>query len=181
MNRTLVQTSKFVSLALRHDPSAAGLTLDAQGWADLDALIAGAQAAGVALDREALAVIMAESDKARFELSPDASRIRAVHGHSVDVEAHGPAETPPETLWHGTATRVLDAILRDGLKPGARRFVHLSSDAAMARAVGTRHGQPVVLSVAAGAAHRAGRAFHRSSSGVWLTSAVEPAYLAVAD
>jgi len=32
-------TSKFISLVLRHQPDAAGITVDAHGWADVDALL----------------------------------------------------------------------------------------------------------------------------------------------
>jgi len=172
-----VGVSKFVSLALRHDPAAAGIALDPQGWASLDALIDGATKAGVVLDRAALAVIMAESDKARFEVSNDGERIRAVHGHSVDVETHGAAETPPDILWHGTAQRFLPAILVEGLKSGARRFVHLSESVEMAREVGARHGRPAILTVNAADMADQGLAFYRSSSGVWLTPAVPPRFL----
>ncbi|GLK55830.1 putative RNA 2'-phosphotransferase [Methylopila capsulata] len=143
----------------------------------MSALIDGAAKAGVALDRAALAVIMAESDKARFELSDDGERIRAVHGHSVDVETHGPAETPPDILWHGTAQRFLPAILTEGLTSGARRFVHLSETAEMAREVGARHGRPAVLTVSASDMAAQGFAFYRSSSGVWLTPAVPSRFL----
>ncbi|MBF2974731.1 RNA--NAD 2'-phosphotransferase, partial [Pseudomonas aeruginosa] len=40
--KTLDDTSKFLSYVLRHQPEAIGLTLGGEGWADIDALIAGA-------------------------------------------------------------------------------------------------------------------------------------------
>lgn len=47
MNRkTLDDTSKFLSYVLRHQPEAIGLTLDGEGWADIDALIAGSGSHG---------------------------------------------------------------------------------------------------------------------------------------
>ncbi|HHM6590158.1 TPA: RNA 2'-phosphotransferase [Pseudomonas aeruginosa] len=48
--KTLDDTSKFLSYVLRHQPEAIGLTLDGEGWADIDALIAGAARDGRALD-----------------------------------------------------------------------------------------------------------------------------------
>lgn len=39
--------SKFISKHLRHAPEAIGLKLDAEGWANVDALLEGARAAGV--------------------------------------------------------------------------------------------------------------------------------------
>jgi hypothetical protein len=44
-----VRVSKFLSLALRHRPQAAGLTLDPEGWANVDALIEGAETQGLTL------------------------------------------------------------------------------------------------------------------------------------
>ena len=37
----LKETSKFISLILRHRPEAAGITLDEHGWADVQELIRG--------------------------------------------------------------------------------------------------------------------------------------------
>jgi putative RNA 2'-phosphotransferase len=44
MTRDNIRTSKFLSLVLRHQPESIGLALDANGWADIDALIAARQA-----------------------------------------------------------------------------------------------------------------------------------------
>ncbi len=177
MHDPTVRLSKFLSLVPRHAPERAGLTLDAAGWADVDALIAGARWAGVALDRAALERVVRENDKQRFAFSPDGTRIRASQGHSVSVDLQLPPAAPPELLYHGTATRHLAAILHEGLRPGRRTHVHLSADEATATAVGRRHGAPVVLRVAAGAMHRSGHSFVQSANGVWLTAAVPPAYV----
>lgn len=83
-------------------------------------------------------------------------------------------------LYHGTATRFLDAILREGLTKRQRHHVHLSADATTAAQVGARHGRPVVLRVDAAAMAAAGHVFHRSENGVWLTAAVPAAFLTIA-
>nr|MBF3180237.1 RNA--NAD 2'-phosphotransferase [Pseudomonas aeruginosa] len=80
--KTLDDTSKFLSYVLRHQPEAIGLTLDGQGWADIDALIAGAARDGRALDRALLGAVVENNDKKRVALSADGQRIRAVQGHS---------------------------------------------------------------------------------------------------
>lgn len=177
MDPSLVRLSKFLSLVLRHAPERAGVALDAAGWADVEALLAGARRAGVALDRGALERVVDENEKQRFALSPDGARIRASQGHSVPVDLQLAPSVPPDTLYHGTATRHLLAIRREGLSPGRRTHVHLSADEATAGAVGRRHGRPTVLRVAAGAMERDGYTFVRSANGVWLTRAVPPAYL----
>jgi putative RNA 2'-phosphotransferase len=87
-----------------------------------------------------------------------------------------PAE-PPEILLHGTATRFLEAIRREGLRAMSRQHVHLHDDQATAEAVGLRHGKLALLEVRAGEMHRAGRAFYRSANGVWLTEAVPAEFI----
>ena len=93
--KTLDDTSKFLSYVLRHQPEAIGLTLDGEGWADIDALIAGA-ADGRALDRMLLGAVVENNDKKRFALSADGQRIRAVQGHShaAVAIAYAPAVPP---------------------------------------------------------------------------------------
>src|SRR5690606_11773583 len=89
------ETSKFLSLVLRHAPERIGLVLDAQGWTSVDELIAKANAAGVSLDCATLSEIVATSDKQRFTLSADGTRIRAAQGHSVEVDLDLPPSAPP--------------------------------------------------------------------------------------
>ena len=72
---------------------------------------------------------------------------------------------------------MVDAILRDGLLPGGRQYVHLSPDPATARTVGARHGRPAVLVVDARAAAADGVVFRRGNDDTWLTDALDPRYL----
>jgi putative RNA 2'-phosphotransferase len=177
MDPSLVRVSKFLSLVLRHRPESVGLALDSSGWVDVPALLAAAQRAGVPLDEPLLERVVRTSDKQRFALSPDGRRIRANQGHSVPVDLALPPAEPPEVLYHGTATRFLEAIRVEGLRPRGRTHVHLSADPGTAVAVGRRHGTPIVLRVAAGAMCRAGHEFVRAENGVWLTSGVPADYL----
>lgn len=177
MDPTLDRASRFLSFVLRHSPERIGVTLDTAGWVDVDELVDAATRAGTPLDRATVERVVATSDKGRFALSGDRSRIRANQGHSVAVELGLPPTEPPETLFHGTATRSLASIRRTGLRPGARTHVHLSPDEATARAVGARHGTPTVLRVRAREMHRAGHAFFESANGIWLTSAVPAEFL----
>jgi putative RNA 2'-phosphotransferase len=177
MERRLVRVSKFLSFVLRHRPEAIGLALDQAGWASVDELIRLANAAGHRLTRELIAEVVAKSEKSRFSLSPGGQRIRANYGHSAPVRLGLEPVTPPDVLYHGTATRFIDSILSRGLLLGNRQYVHLSSDAATARTVGRRHGKPVILLVESGSMHAAGFPFYRSESGIWLTGRVPAKFL----
>jgi putative RNA 2'-phosphotransferase len=173
----LRRASKFLSLILRHDPSAAGLVLDGQGWVDIGALLVGMAAAGTSLTREELEQIVASDAKSRYNI--DGNRIRANQGHSLSVDLGLVPLTPPAVLFHGTARRFLDSILEWGLRPGQRQYVHLSSDLNTAVTVGRRHGKPVVLTVDTTRLHAEGYLFFLSENGVWLTASVAPTYLAI--
>ncbi len=169
--------SKFLSLVLRHQPETIGLTLDPAGWTDLGDLVTKACAYGQAVTEDDVRRIVAESDKQRFTLSPDGLRIRAAQGHSVTVALGLTPVTPPDILFHGTATRFADAIRAEGLKPQSRQQVHLSGDEETAVKVGQRHGKPIIFRVAAGRMQAEGFAFYQADNGVWLTDAVPPQFL----
>jgi len=170
--------SKFIAYVLRHAPESIGLRLDAEGWTDIDALVAGTVASGRRLTRPDVVGAVASGAKKRYELSGDGLRIRALQGHSTpQVSRSFDAVEPPAELFHGTATRFLDAIRVQGLQSGSRQHVHLSADSATAVQVGQRHGRAHVLIVAAGRMHALGHAFHLAENGVWLTEAVPPEFL----
>jgi putative RNA 2'-phosphotransferase len=173
-----VRSSKFLSLILRHKPEAAGIALDPEGWADVDALLEGMRRHGHPLRLEELVEVVATNDKRRFALSADRTRIRAVQGHSRHVDLGYAAVEPPERLFHGTVARFLDSIRAQGLVPGRRQHVHLSPTRDVAETVGRRRGAPVVLTVDSSAMAGAGHPFYRAENGVWLTLHVPAAFIA---
>jgi putative RNA 2'-phosphotransferase len=175
----LVADSKFLAYVLRHDPGSVGIELGEGGWVDVDVLLAAVAAHGRPLAPERLDRLVTGLDKPRFER--DGSRIRATHGHSVDVDLRRTPAVPPSELYHGTAERFVPRILDEGLLPGRRTHVHLSASPAAAAVVGSRHGRPVVLRVDAAAMHAGGHVFHAAPGGVWLTTRVPAAYLTAAE
>lgn len=174
-----VHVSKFLSRHLRHEPEGLGLTLEPGGWVPIDAVLAGATAAGVRITREELDEVVRSSDKQRFAIDETGTRIRANQGHSVEVDLQLEPSEPPAELFHGTAERNVAAILRDGLRKMARHHVHLSPDTETATRVGMRHGKPVVLVVDAAGMRAAGHLFYRSANGVWLVDEVPASFLRV--
>lgn len=178
MSKNLNETSKFLSYVLRHEPEAISLTLDAEGWADISALIDGANKSGKTIDRDLLQQVVDTSDKKRFSISEDGLRIRAAQGHSTaTVAITYPEKVPPEFLYHGTATRFLDSIQKEGLKPQERQYVHLSEDEQTAIAVGQRYGKPVALKIEALRMHQQGFKFFQAENGVWLTTDIQMKFI----
>ena len=174
-----VQDSKFLSSVLRHNPGKIGIELDAAGWVDVDVLLTALKRRGRRIDRSRLDYVVANNNKKRFEFDESGTRIRASQGHSVPVDLGYAPSVPPETLYHGTATSSLDSIFSEGLRPGSRHHVHLSVNVETATKVGSRHGKPAVLLVAAARMHEDGSEFFRSTNGVWLTEHVAPRYLSL--
>ena len=177
MSHDKIKISKFLSYVLRHRPDEIGLTLDANGWTPIAELITRARSASVDLSEEIIREVVRTSDKQRFALSEDGTRIRANQGHSVEVDLQLEPKQPPEFLFHGTATRFVDAIRAGGLKAMSRQHVHLSPDEQTATKVGQRHGKPVILKIKAGAMWDAGQKFYCSANGVWLVERVEARFI----
>ncbi|MFH9264395.1 RNA 2'-phosphotransferase [Streptomyces sp. NPDC017546] len=177
--RRTVKVSKYLSKHLRHQPERIGLTLDENGWVPVEELLRAAARHGFGFSRAELDHVVAVNDKRRFtvERGTEGDRIRANQGHTVAVDLDLPPAEPPAYLYHGTVARVMDAIRAEGLRPMARHHVHLSSDRETATRVGARRGRPLVLTVDAGAMHRAGHVFRVSANGVWLADAVPPRFL----
>ena len=171
-----VKLGRFLSLVLRHDPHAAGITLDEHGWADVNELLAGVNRTGRKIDRVTLERIVRENNKQRYSFNGDHTKIRANQGHSVQVDVELKETRPPKYLYHGTATRFYPAIQGEGIRKMSRQFVHLSGDFETAMAVGRRHGSPMVITIDAAAMARDGVTFYRSENGVWLCEHVEPKY-----
>ncbi|MFJ8210068.1 RNA 2'-phosphotransferase [Streptomyces sp. NPDC096033] len=174
-DRRTVKVSKYVSKHLRHQPERIGLTLDPQGWVEIDDLLRAAAAHRFPFSRAELDHVVATNDKKRFAV--DGTRIRASQGHTVEVNLDLPEAEPPAYLYHGTVASALDSIRAEGLRPMGRHHVHLSPDRETATRVGARRGRPVVLSVDAGAMRAAGHVFRVSANGVWLADAVPPEFL----
>ena len=147
MDPSLVSTSKFLSLVLRHRPQAISISLDDAGWVAIPDLLEAANAYGKELDLDLLLRVVHENNKQRFAISPDGRLIRANQGHSVEVDLGLSPTIPPAALYHGTAAKFLHGIHAKGLLPGNRQHVHLSADLITAEVVGKRRGEPIVLTV----------------------------------
>jgi len=177
MTHDTMKVSKFLSLVLRHKPEHIRLTLDREGWADIDELIARAGTHGMPLTRETVLRVVETSDKQRFALDQAGQRIRANQGHSIDVDLGLEPREPPPILFHGTATTAIASIRGKGLHAATRQHVHLSPDEATAIKVRRRHGPPVVLRIDAARMRTAGHEFFCSTNGVWLTDSVPTEFI----
>jgi putative RNA 2'-phosphotransferase len=175
--KDLKHISKFLSLVLRHKPEEIGISMDAQGWVDVEELIEKCNRRGKSLDWVLLEEVVFTNDKQRFTFNEDSTKIRANQGHTVEVDLKLDAVEPLEFLYHGTVQKYIDAIKSDGLQRMQRQHVHLSKDLETAIKVGSRRGKPVILKINALEMHKAGHPFYVSKNGVWLCEQVPAQYI----
>lgn len=172
----LENTSKYISLILRHKPETIGITLDEHGWAKVSELIEGIRRTRP-FDMELLEEIVRTDEKMRYSFNEDKTLIRANQGHSIPVDVELEQKMPPEFLWHGTGAKYTESIEQQGLISKSRLYVHLSREYDTAVQVGSRHGSPVVYKVLTGKMAQEGYVFYLAKNGVWLTKEVPVRYL----
>lgn len=178
MNKNLNELSKFLSYILRHQPESIGIHLDSDGWVNIDYLIEQINKHNQFFTKEVLYQIVETSDKKRFTISENGLEIRAAQGHSTkQVNINHIESIPPEYLYHGTASRFIESIKKQGLISSQRHYVHLSLDKQTASAVGQRHGKPIVIKIKALLMYQQGYKFYLSDNGIWLVKNVPSEFL----
>lgn len=172
----ITDTSRFISLILRHKPETIGITLDEHGWANVKDLIEGIKKTRP-FDMDMLEEIVRTDNKQRYSFNEDKTLIRANQGHSIPVDVELKKAVPPDILYHGTGEKYVSSIDKEGLLPKSRLYVYLSKDEDTAVNVGKRHGKPVVYKVDARKMQEDGFEFFLSVNGVWLTNEVPVKYI----
>jgi len=167
--KQLDERSKELAFLLRHDTD---YQFDAHGWRTVNDLIDNHE-----YTMSMLMEIVKTDKKGRYEFNDDMTMIRACQGHSVNVNPDLQEMTPPDILYHGTATRFYNSIKSEGIKKMTRNYVQLSKDISTAIEVGKRHGSPVLLSVNTKSMVDDGIKFYLSNNGVWMTEFVNPKYI----
>ena len=87
------ETSKYISLILRHKPEVIGITIDEHGWANVSELIEGVGRTHP-MDMQILEDIVATDEKQRYSFNEDKTLIRANQGHSIPVDVELAQATP---------------------------------------------------------------------------------------
>lgn len=168
-HENLITKGKRLSFLLRHDKD---YDFDKNGWREVSDLIK-----NHGYTMEELEEIVETNDKKRYEFSDDKKKIRARQGHSINVDVELEEKIPPKILYHGTATRFLESIYKNGINSGNRIYVHLSDNEETAKLVGSRHGTPFVLRINAKKMCDDGIVFYLSNNGVWLTQFIDKKYI----
>lgn len=169
--------SRFLSFLLRHKPKDYPLAIDREGFAPWEEVVDMVQQRFYDVTEEQIRSLISGAEKKRFELRGD--KIRATYGHSFPVDLGSEATQPPAKLYLGTARDLAQSMLRNGLKPRDRQYVHLSATPEEAESVARRHDPaPAIIVIDAHAAHDAGIHFYESGP-LFLTENVPAKFLSL--
>ncbi len=172
MSKTQTKISKLISYWLRHKPQDAKIQLDEFGWANIEAILEALKTNQIECNKDDLITLSNSFDKVRWKIDKVANKIKATHGHSISILQEEEPQTPPEILYHGTATRFIESIMDKGLISKQRQYVHLSETIDMAKEVAQRHGKPVIIEIETKALIEHGWKFYKTEQDVWLTSEI---------
>lgn len=153
--------SRFLTYLLRHQPKEYPLVFDARGFVDWRDIVELVQERFYDVTEEQIETVVRDPEKKRFELAD--GRVRATYGHSFPVDLAGEVAAAPPKLYYGVARDLAQSMLRSGLKPRDRQYVHLSVTAEEAESVARRHDPaPAIIVVDARAAQGEGVLFHQA-------------------
>lgn len=174
----IIKISKLLSKLLRHNPAMFNLKLTNQGYINVDELLSKLNEKGYNISFDDLEYLVETNDKKRFSFNEDKSLIRASQGHTVNVNLELTSKEPPDRLYHGTPSKNLENIFKNGLLKMRRNHVHLSNDIETAHIVAKRYKQEYkVLYIQAKRMFKLGHKFYLSDNGVWLIDNVPPQYI----
>ena len=164
------EKSKRLAYLLRHDTD---YNFDSQGWREISDLTKNHN-----YTLSELKEIVKNDNKGRYEMDLGCTKIRAVQGHSIPgINPNLKSQTPPPFLYHGTSSRFIDSILREGIQKRSRNHVHLSADKETAEKVGIRHGgKTVIIEIDTEKMLNSGIEFFQASNGVWLVDFVDKVF-----
>ena len=174
-----IRVSKLMAYVLRHSPEEFGLKPDGEGFVPLDELVKALQTVYPDVTEEFVREIVERDAKGRYEIRD--GKIRARYGHSFKVKLDHEEDTESRVLYHGTPRRNLGRIMREGLKPMRRQFVHLSTSREEAIETGRRHGKDVVLLIIdAECLRRRGLRVYKAGKNVRIVERVPPECITLA-
>ncbi|KAM0240970.1 hypothetical protein ACHAPO_001772 [Fusarium lateritium] len=198
-----VQVSKALSRLLRHQAANAGIQLDDEGFARLDAVLAWNPLRSLKVTLDDVQTAVSTDGKQRFTLKPNPATnpsldtkstspadylIRANQGHSIKLESANlltpiavEAGNVPNRVLHGSFFYFWSAIVETGgLKPMNRNHVHCSTGTPEEGIVsGMRRDAELIIEIDMEESLKDGIKWWLSDNGVLLTEGDETGILSI--
>ena len=171
--------TRSLAYMLRHQPDEFDIEVDKFGFADLeDVLDELSDRFDEDIEVEDITKAIEEGDRPRYEIVD--GKIRALYGHSIEVDP-GESTEPPEKLYLGMGSRDADRASRNGLNAGRRRFLHLATSEEDAKEMGRRAApEYTVVTIFARDAWEDGVSFYDRKA-LFLSDAIPTDHLEVGD
>lgn len=171
--------TRSLAYMLRHQPEEFDLEVDEFGYAEVDDVVRALnERLGESVDEEDVRDAVLGGDRQRYEI--EGTKIRALYGHSIEVQPGEPS-APPAELYVGVSSEDADRARRHGLRAGRRRFLHLALTAEDAIESGRRAAHDyVVITVRAGDAWEEGINFYDRRS-LFLSDPIPTEFLEVGE
>lgn len=166
----MLEISKKLSYILRHNNE--NMEIDSKGFMNISDILK-----YLNISKEQLESIVKTDDKNRYEIKNDKIRARQGHSNQKVTDFDFIKIIPKGFLFHGTKKQYLDSILKKGLIPMKRKYVHLSADLETAeKNADRRKGESVILLINA---PKMKNDIFISSNNVYLTEYVNPEFIKV--
>jgi len=174
--------SRIITGILRHFPEKFGVQLDEKGWAKIDDITEGIKNKERKfrwLKAQHVESFILTDPKGRFQMDPMERKVRAVYGHSISVDLSDlPKDNIPDKLFYAIVPEEEEFITEIGIKPGERKWVHLSKSYEEAYIAGRHRSEdPLVLEINAKDAIENGVEIHRATKTIYISKDIPPAFI----
>lgn len=176
--KKLEKLSKEVSYILRHGINEHKLEIDEIGFVSVEKIleILNKKDDWKDICEDDLQEMIKNSNKKRHEIKD--GKIRVFYGHSIEKKIIKEEAIPPNILYHGTPTKNIKSIFKEGLLSQGRQYVHLSQDIETAKNVAKRYDENYcILIIDSKKAYNDGIKFYLGNEKIWLADTIPPKYL----
>lgn len=172
----VMKLGRFVSGILRHFPDKFGLSIDKNGWVNLESLARIAKRRYKWANVWIIKALVYTDEKNRYEIRNN--KIRARYGHSIDVELDDMPEATEDVLYYGTSEEEAQRMMEIGIKPVNQKFVHLSVTIEKSKEVASlRTDSPIILEIDAKKAREDGIRIIKANELIALTKEIPAKYI----
>jgi putative RNA 2'-phosphotransferase len=165
-----------MSYLLRHNPE--NLEMDDEGFVKLDLFLQKLKEKYNVTDNLIHAIVNDPSGKKRFEIINN--KIRATYGHTISVKINYPEDKTTPFFYHGTTPNAAQKILKEGLKPMKRQWIHLSPTIETAKETAKRKtATPIILEINAEKSRKNGIKFYKANKKIYLSKYIPPNHIKI--